>query len=130
MGLAVKFPLLYTFRISACFSHIKMEEDVSTFIDWFTQLDGYYRRLFVESLVPRVVPDKLSSRVSIMRLSSGDITSWSCCTSFKERLSFFHFTLTGWTADKANHFVSLLEDIDTPLIYSFYDMLAGTAGSL
>jgi hypothetical protein len=106
------------------------DEELQFYTCWFTQLDSHHRKLFVESLVPRILPNKLTSQFSAINLSSAlqPMEKWSDCKDFDEQLMFFHKCCTGWSVDKANRFLALLESVDALLMYSLCDMIAQTAG--
>ena len=108
-------------------------QELRMFCTWFKEWNTDHRRIFLQSLVPIVVPDKLFvqiSRLTVSPTTSSPFSHWSQCTTFDQQLAYFHQCFSKWSADEANHFVSLLEEIDMSLVYNFYDMIAITAGEL
>lgn len=108
-------------------------QELRTFCTWFKEWNTDNRRIFLQSLIPIVVPNKLFvqiSRLTVSQTISSAFSHWSQCTTFDQQLVYFHQCFSKWSADEANHFVSLLEEIDMSLVYNFYDMIAITAGEL
>ena len=109
------------------------DEQVRIMWKWFKEWDSHQRKLFLESLVPKVVPNKLFSQLSRLNMkSSSQNTSMNVyeCQTFENQLRFIHSCLDNWTADKANDFVTGLEEIDRTAVYTFYDMIAATVGEV
>ena len=109
--------------------------EIKHMLEWFTSWDSSQRRLFLESVLPKVVPHKLFAQTSRMNLNEEESSQRhpsepSNCTTFQQQLLFCHKCLEKWAADSANHFMTLLEDIDRSALYSFYDMIASTAGEV
>lgn len=108
--------------------------DMSFMIQWFTIWTNNQRMTFLESVVPKVVPHKLfamASRLTLQQSQTDDYPSNPLeCNCFEQQLKFCHLCLDRWTADDCNHFMNLLEDVDRPALYRFYDMIAATVGEL
>ena len=106
--------------------------EMNNMVNWFEKWNSHQRRVFLESLLPKIVPEKLFARTSRLNLEQDQAcpVSPELCVSFNQQLLYCHSCLDKWTADDSNQFINILEDVDRTALYLFYDMIAATAGEL
>ena len=106
--------------------------EMNNMVNWFEKWNSHQRRVFLESLLPKIVPEKLFAHTSRLNLEQDQAcpVSPELCVSFNQQLLYCHNCLDKWTADDSNQFINILEDVDRTALYLFYDMIAATAGEL
>ena len=109
---------------------LSSEEEMKVMWTWFREWSVLKRRQFLDSIVPRVVPNKLLSQMTQLSVNEPAHKHWHQCEAFDDQLAFAHQCLDRWTADQANHFVTALEDIDQSIVYEFYHKIAATVGEV
>ena len=105
---------------------LSSEQEMELLWTWFREWSTLKRRQFLDSIVPRVVPNKLFSQMTQLSISKEVNKQWDHCSTFDDQLAFAHQCLDRWTADQANYFTTALEDIDQSAVYEFYHKIAAT----
>ncbi len=114
--------------------------DMNYMIGWFQTWTFSQRMIFLESLVAKIVPDKLFAQASRLNMGSPDSPQArqadnqghdpSQCKLFYEQLLYSQIRIDEWSADDSNRFLNMLEEIDRIALYRFYDMIAATVGEV
>ena len=102
-------------------THEKME----IFWQWFREWGESERRVFLETLLPKITPNKLFALTeTLMSSKATPPANWRDCSTFTEQLAYFHACLDQWSPEEGNRFLDYLEEIDYTAMSNFYDKIA------